>query len=125
MADIQPEKQYREFLAQGRFMIQRARGSGRHVFYPRVAEPGTGDTDLEWVEASGRGIVYSSTVVRKRPPEPSYNVVLVDLAEGPRMMSRVVGIEPDAVTIGMAVQAKIIDDAGTPLLVFEAAAENH
>lgn len=123
MADIQPEKQYREFLAQGRFMIQRARNSGRHIFYPRVAEPGSGDTDLEWVEASGHGTVYSSTVVRKRPPEPSYNVALVDLAEGPRMMSRVVGIEPDAVSIGMAVRAKIIDEAGTPLLVFVAAGE--
>lgn len=123
MADIQPEKQYREFLAQGRFMIQRARNSGRHIFYPRVAEPGSGDTDLEWVEASGHGTVYSSTVVRKRPPEPSYNVALVDLAEGPRMMSRVVGIEPDAVSIGMAVRAKIIDEAGSPLLVFVAAGE--
>lgn len=123
MADIQPERQYREFLAQGRFMIQRARGSGRHIFYPRVAEPLTGDTDLEWVEASGRGTVYSTTVVRKRPPEPSYNVALIDLAEGPRMMSRVVGVAADEVRIGLAVQARIIDDGGTPLLVFEPAGE--
>ncbi len=117
-AEIHPEAEYRAFLAQGRFMIQRVRGTSRHVFYPRVAEPGTGNTDLEWVEASGRGTVYSTSVVRKRPPEPSYNVALIDLAEGPRMMSRVVGIEPDAVRIGMAVQASVIDDNGTPLVVF-------
>jgi uncharacterized OB-fold protein len=123
--EIQPERQYREFLAQGRFMIQRARGSGRHVFYPRVAEPLTGDTDLEWVEASGHGTVYSTTVVRKRPPEPSYNVALIDLAEGPRMMSRVIGMPPEAVRIGMAVRARIIDDGGAPLLVFEAGAETN
>lgn len=116
---IHPEAQYRAFLAQGRFMIQRARGSGRYVFYPRVAEPGSGDTDLEWVEASGRGTVYSSTVVRKRPPDADYNVALIDLAEGPRMMSRVVGIAPDQVRIGMTVQASVIDDNGTPLVVFQ------
>lgn len=123
MHDIQPERQYREFLAQNRFMIQRARGSGRYVFYPRVAEPLSGDTDLEWVEASGRGTVYATTVVRRKPPEPSYNVALIDLAEGPRMMSRVVGVDADAVRIGMPVQARIVDDGGTPLVVFEALPE--
>ena len=41
--------------------------------------------------ASGAGTVYSVTVVHPRPPDEPYNVVLVDLAEGPRMMSRVVG----------------------------------
>ncbi|MDB5970245.1 MAG: hypothetical protein JWQ90_2695 [Hydrocarboniphaga sp.] len=121
MPDIQPERQYREFLAQGRFMIQRARGSGRYIFYPRVAEPVTGDTDLEWVEVSGRGTVYSTTLVRKKPPEPSYNIALIDLAEGPRMMSRVIGLAPGDVRIGMAVLAAVIDDDGTPLVVFEPA----
>ncbi|MEP6876579.1 MAG: OB-fold domain-containing protein, partial [Burkholderiales bacterium] len=84
---IRPEQEYLAFLARGRFMIQRSRTSGRHVFYPRVAEPGSGDTDLEWVPASGTGVVYASTVVRQRPPAPDYNVVLVDLDEGVRMMS--------------------------------------
>lgn len=119
MAEIYPEVQYRAFLAEGRFMIQRAKRSGRYVFYPRVAEPGSGDTDLEWVEASGRGTVYSTTVVRKKPPEPSYNVALIDLAEGARMMSRVVGVTPEDVRIGMAVRAKIVEDGGAPLVVFE------
>jgi uncharacterized protein len=119
MAEIHPEVQYRAFLAEGRFIIQRARRSGRYVFYPRVAEPGSGDTDLEWVEASGRGTVYSTTVVRKKPPEPSYNVALIDLAEGARMMSRVVGVAPEDVRIGMAVRAKIVEDGGKPLVVFE------
>jgi uncharacterized OB-fold protein len=59
-------------------------------------------------------------VVRKKPPEPSYNVALIDLAEGPRMMSRVEGVEPAAVAIGMAVQARIIDQDGEPVVVFDA-----
>ena len=60
-------------------------------------------------------------MVRRRPPEPSYNVALIDLAEGPRMMSRVVGTPPQDVTIGMKVQARIADDDGVLCIVFEAA----
>src|SRR4051812_1159068 len=108
MNEIKPELQFQQFLAEGRFMIQRSAGSGRHVFYPRVAEPATGATDLEWVEASGRGTVYSTSVVRQKPPTPSYNVALIDLAEGPRLMSKVAGIAADEVRIGMAVAARII-----------------
>jgi uncharacterized OB-fold protein len=120
MADtIRPEQDYLRFLAEGRLMIQRSRSSGRHVFYPRIAEPVTGATDLEWVEASGRGTVYATTVVRQRPPAPSYNVALIDLAEGPRMMSRVQGIPPEAVEIGMVVRARVIVEGGTSLVVFE------
>jgi uncharacterized OB-fold protein len=122
METIQPEAQYLQFLAEGRFMLQRSAGSGKHVFYPRVAEPGTGATDLEWVAASGRGTVYSTSVVRQKPPTPNYNVALIDLAEGPRMMSRVVGIAPEEVRIGMAVRAKIVADHEAAVLVFEPAA---
>src|SRR3546814_13784745 len=82
-APIRPAEQYRAFLEQGRFMLQRARGSGAYIFYPRVAEPRTGATDLDWVEASGRGLVYSVTVQRNRPPVPDASPALVGLAEGP------------------------------------------
>ena len=117
MSEVKPDEDFRRFLAEGRFMIQRSKETGRHVFFPRAVEPGTG-AELEWVEASGRGVVHAVTVVRKRPPEPSYNVVLVDLEEGPRLMSRVEGVEPDAVPIGMAVQASIVEQEGEPVLVF-------
>ena len=114
-----PEKEYFEHLAAGRFMIQRSRSTGRHVFYPRVAEPGTGATDLEWVAASGLGTVYSATVIRGKPPAPNRSLVLIDLAEGPRLMSRVDGIAPEAVTIGMPVRARVITEGEQPLVVFE------
>ncbi len=119
-----PDAEFRAFLAEGRFMIQRSKSSSAHIFYPRVLAPGTGARDLEWVQASGRGVVYSTTVVRKKPPEPSYNVALIDLAEGPRMMSRVEGLEPSAVAIGMAVQARIIDQDGEPVVVFDVAEQS-
>ena len=114
-----PEAQFRAYLAQGRFMIQRVKSTGAHVFYPRVAAPGTGETDLEWVEASGEGTVYATTVVRNRPEKSGdYNVALIDLAEGPRMMSRIVEIEPTAVEIGMKVRAHVGELDGAPQILF-------
>ena len=113
-----PEAEYRAHLAEGRFMIQRSRSTGRHVFYPRIALPGTGEQDLEWVPASGRATVYAITVNRTR--EATYNLALVDLEEGPRMMTRIDGVE--TVPIGTAITAKIINEAGAPLVVFEVAA---
>ena len=121
MAEIHPEAEFRAHLQAGRFMIQRSRSSGRHVFYPRIMAPGTGETDLEFVPASGQGTVYSTTVVRQKPPTPSYNVALIDLAEGPRMMSRVIGVAPQEVRIGMAVIARIIEEDGQNIVVFEPA----
>lgn len=118
---MNPEKEFFEHLASGRFMIQKSRSTGGHVYYPRMAEPGTGATDLEWVAASGRGTVYSTTVIRGKPPAPNANLALIDLAEGPRMMSRVEGIAPEAVKIGMAVHAKIITEDDHRLVVFEPA----
>jgi len=115
-----PEAVFREHLAQGRFMIQRSASTGRYVFYPRVVAPGTGEADLEWVEASGEGTVYATTVTRRRPEHGGdYNVALIDLAEGPRMMSRVVGIDPGDVTIGMKVRARVQELNGAPAVVFE------
>lgn len=96
-------------------MLQRSRSSGRHTFYPRVAIPGTGERDLEWVEANGGGTVYAITVNRTR--EGAYNIALIDLDEGPRMMSRVEGVE--TAPIGTRVRARIIQEDGAPLVVFE------
>ena len=114
-----PEREYLQHLAEGRFMIQRSRASGRFVFYPRVAEPATGATDLAWVEASGGGTVYATSTMRLRPPAQSYNLALIDLDEGPRMMSRVESMASDAVRIGMRVKARIAVEGDLPLVVFD------
>lgn len=115
-----PEARFKTYLAEGRFMIQRSVSTGEHVFYPRTVAPGTGEADLEWVEASGMGTVYATTVNRQRPEKGGdYNVALIDLAEGPRMMSRVEGIAPDAVAVGMKVKARIGELGGEPVVIFE------
>ena len=118
---LTPERSWLEALAQGRFLLQRSASSGQFVFPPRVAEPRSGATDLQWVEASGAGVVHAVTVISPKPPAAPYTVALIDLAEGPRMMSRVEGIAAAEVKIGMAVQAEVVQQGGKGLVVFKAA----
>ena len=116
-----PEEQFRAYLSDGKFMIQRSVSTGAYVFYPRPFIPGSGETDLEWVEASGEGTVYSTTVNRRSPEKGgTFNVCLIDLAEGPRMLSRIIGMEPEDIQIGMKVTAKIEELNGAPAVVWEA-----
>ncbi len=103
-------------LAQGSFVIPRCTDCGRWHFFPRVLCPHCGSDVLAWQAPCGGGTVYSTTTVRRK--EGDYNVCLVDLDEGPRMMSRVTGIVPDAVRIGMRVRAEIVQEETGPLLVF-------
>ncbi|MVW70128.1 Zn-ribbon domain-containing OB-fold protein [Bordetella sp. 15P40C-2] len=115
------DQQYRQALAQGVFQIQHCAACDRAVFYPRMICPHCGATQLRWARASGRGTVYSTTVVRRKADAGGdYNVALIDLEEGVRMMSRVEGIAPDAVRIGMAVQALVRQQDGQGLVVFVA-----
>ena len=103
-----PEAQFLAHLGEGRFMLQRSRATGEYFFYPRAFTLGGASGDLEWVEVSGQGTVYSATTVRRRPEHGGdYNIAIVELAEGPRMLTRVLGIEPAQVAIGMRVQASI------------------
>lgn len=111
-----PDAHWRAALAQGRLLLQRVAGGGAAVFPPRLVEPGTGAADLEWVEASGLGTVYSVTWISQKPPLEPYNVALVDLDEGARVMSRVEGASE--VLIGMRVRARI-DQGEEPILLFE------
>lgn len=115
---VHPEAEYAAFVAEGRLMLQRVRGTGEHVFFPRLAQPGTGRADLEWVAASGNGVLYSYTVTRNRPPAEDYVIALVDLAEGVRMMSRVVDCDLADIRIGMALRACAGEIDGTSAILF-------
>ncbi|MDT0496172.1 OB-fold domain-containing protein [Algiphilus sp. W345] len=120
-----PDALFAERLAQGRFEIQRCDACGRHVFMPRVLCPHCGAAALSWVAPSGGATVYSTTTVRRRAKQGGdYNVSIIALDEGPQLMSRVEGIAPDAVRIGMRVCAGILRSDGHAVLVFrpEAAA---
>jgi uncharacterized OB-fold protein len=111
---------YHAFLASGRFMIQRCYDCSRHVFYPREVCPHCGGIRLEWVQPSGEGTVYAVTTVRRKADAGgAYNVSLIDLDEGVRMMSRVEGLAIDDVTIGQRVRARVVMSDGRGVVVFD------
>jgi uncharacterized protein len=104
---------YWEATRRERLLVQWCVSCDRGVFYPRAfcphcAAPGSA---LEWREASGRGAVYAA-VVEHRPEAAGatfadgkpYCVALVDLVEGVRLLSNVVGCPPEDVHSGMAVR---------------------
>ena len=97
------------------------------VYYPRALCPRCHATDLDWIEASGRGRVYSHTTVR-RPTRPfgtdaPFVVALVDLAEGARMLARITGVAPEEVRIGMAVTVGVTRVGELAVPVFRPADE--
>jgi uncharacterized OB-fold protein len=94
--------------ADGELLIQRCPECGHRQHYPRPICIRCGATP-EWERASGRGVVHTFTVIRQHGLEPfaseaPYVVAIVELAEGPRLMGNVLGVDPDAVTIGLAVE---------------------
>lgn len=114
-----PAAQWLAALRAGQFQIQRCSDCTRHVFEPRRLCPHCHSTRLDWVAADGRGTVHATTVVaRSASRGGDYNVVLVDLIEGVRMMSRVDGIAAADATIGMPVRASIVDGPSGPMVVF-------
>ncbi len=94
---------YEQHLEAGELAYQWSPEAGRAVFYPRVLCPFTGSDRLEWRLSKGLGTVYATTVVHPRDGEP-YNVALIDIDEGFRLMSRVEEVPPQEVTIGMRVK---------------------
>jgi hypothetical protein len=117
-----PDAVYYDNLKQGKFRIQRCHHCGKSFFYPRPLCVHCGSADWAWVDASGKGTVYSTSVVRQRPEDgPDYNIALIDLAEGPRMMSRVTDIPAPEVKIGMAVEAYIGELDKQTLVLFRPA----
>lgn len=107
-------------------VIQRCRRCDRHVFHPRSTCPHCGAVELAWEQVSGRGTIYTFTVAR-RPPHPRFAdrvplvVAIVELDEGPRLTTNIVGCPPDTVRIGMDVEVHfedLNDEHATALPVF-------
>jgi uncharacterized protein len=123
---------YWEATRQGTLLVQWCTACDRGIFYPRAFCPfcATPASSLEWRTATGRGTVYAA-VVEHRPEAAGaafsvgkpYCVALIDLDEGVRMLSNVVGCPPDDVHSGMAVSVtwEPLSD-GRQLALFEPAA---
>jgi uncharacterized OB-fold protein len=99
-----------EATREGRLLVQWCSACDRGIFYPRVLCPFCGASALGWREATGRAMVHAA-VVEHRPEAAGaafvqgqpFCIALVDLEEGVRMMTNVIGCPPDEVRSGMAV----------------------
>ena len=112
--------------AEGVLKIQKCAGCGEHVFYPRLVCPHCMSEALEWVCVSGRARIHALTVVhRSTAPfrdDLPFAVALVELEEGPRMMTRVLTDAPEALRIDDAVKVHFAPQGdGPPLPFFEPA----
>jgi len=105
-APTSPLTTYLEHLEKGELAYQFSPEANAAVFYPRVICPFTGSDRLEWRISKGLGTVHATTVVHAQQGE-TYNVALIDLDEGFRMMSRVEDIAPTDVRIGMRVKFRV------------------
>ena len=94
---------------EGRLPIKRCNSCHRAHFYPRPFCPYCWSTDVVWEDASGRGTLYTYSVVYRNdlPPFPDrlpYVAAIVELDEGPRMMTNVVDCPFDEVRVGMPLE---------------------
>lgn len=110
---------FREGCSAGELRMQQCKTCELYQFYPRIFCSHCGAEALSWVAVSGRGSVASYTVVRrgisKAYPAP-YTVALIELEEGPRMMSNIVGCDPEQVRVGQSVQVGFEDWGGGHVL---------
>jgi uncharacterized OB-fold protein len=97
-----------EGCQQGKLLLQFCEQCQRYQFYPRLYCMQCGAENPRWVEASGRGVIYSYTIIRQnRSPEfvndTPYNVAIVQLEEGPRMLSDIVDVGPSDLRVDLPV----------------------
>ncbi|MBF6630759.1 MAG: OB-fold domain-containing protein [Comamonas sp.] len=111
--EASPLGTYRAYLQKEQLAYQYSPEAGRAVFFPRLVCPFSGSTHLEWRVSKGLGEVHASTVVYPKDAQP-YNVALIELDEGFRMMSRVEDMDPHNVKIGQRVRVRFVVEAGAP-----------
>lgn len=80
-------------------MLPRCKDCGRFHFYSRAVCPNCWSSSLEWVKANGRGNLYSYVINHRPAPcfesQAPYVIAIVELDGGVRMMSNLIGVDPD------------------------------
>lgn len=100
--------------ADGRLLLVRCEECGELHYYPRPFCPRCGSDRVSWERASGSATLYTWSVVHRNDLPPfnekvPYVAAVVDLAEGPRMMTNVVDCDPEALEVGMALEVDFRD----------------
>ena len=108
---------------EGQLLVQECSMCGQRQLYGRSLCTNCHSSALSWIESAGKGTIYSRTIIHQNPNRSfkhmiPFVVALVDLDEGPRLMTNIVGAPPEAVEIGARVRVKfepVSDAAAVPL----------
>jgi uncharacterized OB-fold protein len=99
---------YWEGLTKGELRIQRCSSCSKSVFYPRAICPHCFADQLTWIVASGKGTIYSYTVVHQAfgpfAADVPFVVAIVELEEGVRMMTRIIDAAHEQIVVGTPVK---------------------
>ncbi|WP_042364990.1 Zn-ribbon domain-containing OB-fold protein [Streptacidiphilus neutrinimicus] len=103
--------------AEGRLLLRRCQACGRAHHYPREFCPLCWSEDVSWEQASGRATLYTWSVVHANDLPPfrdrlPYVAAVVELAEGPRMMTTIVDCDPTLLQVDMELVADFVAFAG-------------
>ena len=98
-----------EGCKEGKLLLPRCRACGEIFFFPNHFCPACLSGKVNWIESSGKGSVHTFTIISRGPSgvfadDVPYVVAIIDLKEGPRMMSNIIEISPDQVQVGMPVE---------------------
>jgi len=97
-----------EATADDRLLVRGCADCGAAFHPPRAICPECHSDETEWIEAGGRGTVYTYSVMRQNHgpfgEAVPYVLAYVELAEGPRLLTNVVGVDGDDVEIGQEVE---------------------
>ncbi len=115
-------KPFWQGVREEKLMIQKCTECGQPIFYPRMCCPFCFSDQIEWMEASGRGRIYTYTIVRSNAPssfiaDMPFVIAVVRLEEGVQMLSNIVDCEPTAVYCEMPVEVtfeKLSDEFTLP-----------
>ncbi|MGW7544505.1 Zn-ribbon domain-containing OB-fold protein [Streptomyces sp. NPDC054770] len=107
---------YWEAAAAGRLLLRRCGSCGRAHHYPREFCPHCWSEDVTWERATGRATLYTWSVVHRNDLPPfgdrvPYVPAVVDLAEGPRMMTELVTADPEALRPGLELEVAFREGA--------------
>jgi len=92
-----------------KLMVQRCKDCKKHIFYPRIYCPFCFSDKMEWVKVSGKGKIYSYTVVQNNPPSAfmkdlPFVIAIIKLDEGVQMLTNIVGCDPQQIKCDMPVE---------------------
>ena len=117
------QKPFFEGLKKKSLLIPYCKSCGKPHFYPRSACPHCWcEDDYDWREATGTGVIHTFTIVRSNPPPAfmpmlPFSVAIIELDEGVRLLSNIVG-EYEDMAIGDKVQVDFIERDGQSLPLF-------